>query len=628
MRKEFEMRNHLWWVSLLVFAIACASCSGKKDEPENAVGFPTADVVAADTRSPDERREQIADRVDKLVAEAAKLPRTEFDPAALAVSLGHDPQKHFEWVRDHTSWAPYRGLLRGSQGVMLDRVGSNLDRSVLLGDLLRRSGHTVRLAHATLSEGQARELLGKVRPMPAQRAASATGELSVKSQQAKSKAESLVELQTQTIIAALKDAANAKQDDDSVAIAALRDHWWVERQENGKWISLDVLLPDAKAGETLADSSSTSVWNAADAAPSIPDSEWHTVDLRVVVERYEAGATTEATVLKTTLRPAETLGKPLRLSHAPVPWPDALPDPDVDPQPFRDAALAVKLWIPVLQVGSEKIVNAGYTEKGDLQSELVESVNDIGKVGGAGVASGMDMALGGFSPDEVTPAATAEWIDYEIKVPGAETQRLRRPIFDLLGPARRASHAADFDGTPDLRKLERFEALWAPTDILLQTSDFTGDFFADLHSADVVANQKALKDLASEKDPAKARELATELLGRIEIWGSLPNYALWRSNLGANAGDSFIDRPNVFHYRAGRAVVKAGRGVFRELIDVASNPGGTRSSSHNKSFEIRVRQGVADTVAEMLALGADAGTAENTASVFSRLPADNNRGLL
>jgi hypothetical protein len=43
---------------------------------------------------------------------------------------------------------------------------------------------------------------------------------------------------------------------------------------------------------------------------------------------------------------------------------------------------------------------------------------------------------------------------------------------------------------------------------------------------------------------------------------------------------------------------------------------------------VRVRQGVADTVAEMLALGADVGMAENTASVFSRLPANNNRGML
>ncbi len=624
------MNSCAWRVLLLALVVACASCSGKKDESANAAsGSQTGEPAKVEVaKSPEDARKGLADHVDRIVAETAKLPRTEFEPAALSASLGQDPQKHFEWVRDNTWWAPYRGLLRGSQGVMLDRIGSNLDRAVLLGDLLRRAGYTVRLAHASLSEDQTRELLGKVRTMPAQRGDNASDQQASEARQFEAKAESLVQSQTQTILAALKDAASPKQADDSVALAALRDHWWVEREENGRWIALDVLLPDAKPGETLAGAASTSSWNADAATPSIPDSEWHTVDMKVVVERYEAGATNEFTVLEASLRPAETAGKPLRLSHAPVPWPDEIPDPDVNPQPFRDAALAVKMWIPVLKVGDEQIINAGFTGKGDLQSELVESVSDIGKLGGAEVVSGMDMALGGFSPDEVTPAATAEWIDYEIKVPGSPIQRLRRPVFDLLGPARRASHATDFDGTPDLRKLERFEALWGATDILLQSSDFTAEFVAHLHSADLVASQKALKDLAREEDPAKARDMATEILGRIEIWGALPNYVMWRSSLGANAGDSFIDRPNMLHYRAGRAVVKAGPGVFRELIDVASNPGGARRGSGSSSFEVRVRQGVADTVAEMLALGADIGMAENTASVFGRLPANNNRGML
>src|SRR5262249_22509473 len=44
--------------------------------------------------------------------------------------------------------------------------------------------------------------------------------------------------------------------------------------------------------------------------------------------------------------------------------------------------------------------------------------------------------------------------------------------------------------------------------------------------------------------------------------------------------------------------------------------------------EVRVRQGVSDTVAEMVVLGADQGAAANTASVFSRLAADGVRGLL
>lgn len=624
------MSSQMWRVSLLALSVICASCSSNKDEASSAAngaqGGGPANIEVA--QSPEEASENIGDRVDQLLAAAAKLPRTEFEPAALAASLGKDPQKHFEWVRDRTWWAPYRGLLRGSRGVMLDRVGSNLDRAVLLGDLLRHAGHAVRLAHATLPEEQAREFVEKVRPVPAQRFAEAADTRSAELKQAQTRAETLVESQTQTILAALKSSAPPQQSDDSTAVAAMRDHWWVEYEKGGEWVALDVLLSDSKAGAILAESTSTSQWKLGDAAPSIPDSEWHTVDIRVVLERYEAGETTEKVLIATSLRPAERLGSALRLSHAPVPWPDALPDPDADPKAFKDAALAVTMWIPVLKIGDEEFVHTAFTNEGELQSDLENAVSVLSKAGGLQVASGMDMALGGFSPDEARPAATAEWIDYEIIVPGSQNQRFRRPVFDLLGPARRASKAADFDGTPDLRKLERFEALWAPTDILLQAADFTGEFVADLQVADLVENQAALKDLAHEKDPAKSRELAAELLRHIEIWGPLPNYVLWRSSLGTSAGDSFINRPNVLHHRGGRAVVNAGPGAFREVIDVASNPGGTRPGYTGSSFELRVRQGVADTVAEMLALGADAGMAENTAAVFSRLPANNNRGML
>lgn len=621
------MLSQPWRASLLAIFLVCAACSGNKEEPRETAGESSgepAKIEVADT--PEEAKEGIEERLDRLIAEAEKLPRAEFDPAALSASLGKDPEKHFEWVRDRTWWAPYRGLLRGSQGVMLDRVGSNLDRAVLLGDLLRRAGVTVRLAHADLSEDQARELLGKMRPIPANRFAEAADTRSAALKQAEANAESLVESQTQTILAALKRAGSTQPVDDGTAVAAMRDHWWVEHEANGEWLALDVALPDAKPGETLARATATSPWKAADAAPAIPDSEWHVVDIRVVLERYDAGETTEMQLLATSLRPAERLGSPLRLRHAPVPWPESLSDGD--PKAFNDAALAVEMWIPVLKVGDEEFVHTGFTNEGKLHAELEKAATAMSRAGGLQVASGMDMALGGFSPDEARPAATAEWIDYEIIVPGSKSQKFRRPVFDLLGPARRASNAADFDGTPDLRKLERFEALWAPTDILLQSSGFTGEFVADLQASDLVENQKALKDLAREEDPDKARQQATELFDRIEIWGPLPNFALWRSSLGANAGDSFIDKPNVLHHRAGRAVVNAEPGTYRELIDVAFNPAGARLGSTGSPFEVRVRQGVADTVAEMLALGADVGTAENTASVFNRLPANNNRGLL
>src|SRR5437879_6310605 len=113
---------------------------------------------------------KMADEMERafkaLEAAEKEIPRDTFDPKAIVDKVGRDPVKLFEWVRDNTYWVPYQGCLRGHIGVPMDRLGSSLDRSLLLAELLRVAGHKVRLAHAGLTETQAKELLPKLRPAP------------------------------------------------------------------------------------------------------------------------------------------------------------------------------------------------------------------------------------------------------------------------------------------------------------------------------------------------------------------------------------------------------------------------------------------------------------------------------
>jgi len=166
-------------------------------------------------------------------------------------------------------------------------------------------------------------------------------------------ATALARSQAERLHAAVRSAANEAGADDRTAVAALQDHWWVERLEGGQWIAMDVLLPDAKPGDALTTASSTSEWKASDGDPAIPESEWHTVRVRVVVERYENGATSESTALETTLRPAEVLDQPITLRHLPDPWPESLPDPKTDPNALGNTAVNVRRWLPFLQVGEK-----------------------------------------------------------------------------------------------------------------------------------------------------------------------------------------------------------------------------------------------------------------------------------
>jgi hypothetical protein len=644
------MQFHRWRISLLALLLVCASCSGKnKDEGGETSDTPQGSASAGTDAGvpPQAQAKELDALVDVIVAEAAKLPHSEFDPAALAARLGKDPQAHFEWVRDHTWWAPYRGLLRGSKGVMLDRVGSNLDRAVLLGDLLRRAGHTVRLAHAEIPEARARELLGKLRPIPEQRrrppaSPSISAERqraieeilpkegeSLQEQIADSKrrtdeARSLARLQADQLLATVKGAATGDATADRRAMAALQDHWWVERSDSGKWIAMDVLLPDAKAGDTLAAASQTSEWKADLDAPSIPDSNWHSVQVRVVLERYADGDTRESTLLETVLRPAEVFDRPVLLTHFPKPWPELPPDTKADPNAVGNAAVSVKEWVPFLQVGDEMVSDSGFTESGDLIAEALDPKRDIAKTGGGGFMSGFGESLGEGATS--SSSVTAEWIDYEIRVPGESGQRLRRPVFDLLGPARRSAKATGFDPNTNDRLIERYEALLSLTDIFLQPCDIPEEYLAHLATRNIVANQAAFRELAREPDPAKASKLAATLSERLDTWGPLPSLAYWRSELGGQPQTWFIDRPNVLNYRIGLPAVNADRIVVREMTDIAANSIGVRQGAGRSPFEVRLRQGVTDTVAEMLALGSEPGKAANTSSIFAAAGAAANGG--
>lgn len=645
---------------LLLSAYGVVSC-GKKDESVTDPRRPDATEAGAPEVTV-ARREELEALVDAIVAQARELPRSEFDPGALAEKLGKDPDASFTWVRDNTWWAPYRGLLRGSNGVMLDRVGSSLDRAVLLGDLLRRSGHTVRLARARIPENLARELLGKVRPITDRRRepvarkplapetkraieAILPGGEKVRQQQIANsrklagEAAALVRRQTDQLQAALREVApSTSVSDERAAVSAMRDHWWVELKRGGEWIVLDVLLPDARIGDVLVAASSTSEWQAAQDAPSIPEDDWHVVGLRVVAERFEGGSTTESTVLETNLKPAMVLNRPITLGHMPMQWPQGLPDANADPNALGNAAVNVKEWVPFLKIGNEYVAQSAFTDSGDVKSSPLSSQSDINEVGGGSVFGGFDDALSGGAG--TTSQMTAEWIDFEVRVPGKATQRLRRPLFDLLGPANRAAHTEDFDATTNDNLLTRAEALMSSTDILLQPCGFTGEFVAYLASAWVVAMQADLRRLAKESDTAKKKEIAGEILDSADSWGPLPSLALWRTALGEASGGLFIGQANVVSYRFTPPIVNADVSPPRQLIDFASNATGIHGSANRSDFWIRVEQGIADTVAEAMTLDGDLRESESAASllamvetgpdrlhVFGRGARDDVRGL-
>jgi hypothetical protein len=603
------------YASGLILALCCIACSQQSDKTPPADDSPQSASSADTARSTPigEAVRKINSILDEIADRDKKLPHREFDPAALATALGPDPKTQYEWVRDHTWWVPYSGLLRGARGVLLDRVGSTVDRAVLLGDLLRRTGHQVRLAHTTLSQRQASYLLTGMKPSRPQRPG--TNAPAENSAPIFSEALALVDARADPLLAAFEDGAAAgRSRSDSSAIEAIRDHWWIEYLADGKWVALDLLAPAADIGHALAAASDSYVWEPASEKPPVPDKQWHSVNLRVVVERYENSATTESTVLEHVLRPAEVLGMRIELTHYPTPWPEEFPFSVSQPNALADAAVQVKQWVPMLLVGDRTVDQSGIADDGSVIADPFSSLKAVAETGGSGFMVGFGEALGGAASSQ--SSMTAEWLDFELHIPGSAVRTIRRPIFDVLGPEKRAARVAGFDaGTNDLL-VKRYQALVGMYSILIQPCAFTEDYVSHLAMSTFLEIRGDVQRLAVEKDPKVLQGIASSIVARMEVWNPLSRLAHMRSLLSKEAADWFIDQPNVLILGKGLPIVNADKAALIEFIDIATNSVGVRPDPALNAFQVRLRQGVVDTISEQLALTGTLDQGENTATTF------------
>ena len=399
--------------------------SGAAREPAAADLATTLGIdPSAPTPTPAALNAALANSLRAIEDGERDMPRDRWDPAYVAEALGPDPQQVFAWVQANTSWIPYKGLLRGPVGVLMDRLGNSLDRALLLATLLRQPNRSVRLAHGTLSEEQAFELLpdllilrhgGRFEPpeqgddsLSSVAATYQLDEVSVRRtlvaqadswerkrtqlrerapEQARRLAAAVGRPQADQADAVLRSAVDVVL---RSAVDALRDHWWVQMLDGGTWVDLDLVSHAAAASLTAADRTLD--------PENVPDDLRHRVMLRVIAEQWSNGVLTERVALERMLRPSNLIGVPVVLSFIPGNWPKAFPLANMSPaQSVRALALDQREWTPTLTVGKTPYTRSTIRESGDLGAgpELT------GGGGLAGFGSALEDALG---PSASSPA--------------------------------------------------------------------------------------------------------------------------------------------------------------------------------------------------------------------------------
>jgi len=358
------------------------------------------------------------------------VPRTfdlsHVEPAHFAEALGKDPQRIFEFVRDHVAYEAYAGCLRGPRGTLLAMAGNSVDRAALLASMLEASGQEVRFARGTLSDADAKELvLSMWVERPTALRAIADDELAPELKAARETVLAGVQRDYGLIREHLKnvkrlpdDAANPSLD---VLIDEAKSHYWVQWRKDGQWVDLDPSFADAVPGSAYAEP---------EILDALPDDVFHRVAVRVLVEEYEVLLSGDAVgepkmreILAYSANAADLSGIDLVLTHQPENWKG----------PARSVATSLAAAIedtgrvkPVLIVGNEKPI------AGEPFRQKPPTGRGLGGVGGL---------LGGEGTRKPVALATAEIVELEFVGPDGGKQTVVREIFDVVGQARRIAEA-------------------------------------------------------------------------------------------------------------------------------------------------------------------------------------------
>lgn len=586
--------------------------SRKRSVPQPRLGFPAAlffllsftlCLRADGPAKPgsDSLQEKLDRAFAQLQKADARIPADSYDPVAVVKAVEARPDDLFAWVRDHTRWVPYRGALRGPTGVMADRVGDSLDRALLLAEFYRHTTVQFRLAHAKLTDEQARLLYQKFRASPHPEAVKFAP-----ADPAKPAAQKLQRLGESLSQAAAADSksllamltlSKAPPAGESDAIEALADHWWVQRSDNGQWVDLDPTIPGAKAGDHVAAPAETFTLQ------DLPADVWHTVRISIIAERWADGKLTQSPLLTRTIRPGAILGSTLYLTHLPLDWPHAPPTgTGADAaRAARTQALTPTEWVPILRLGMETASDAGVRSDGSVDPK--PQMNATARAGGGAAnaaksaASAFDSAFGGPPPKPAEPAGlfTAEWIEYTLHAPGARDEVIRREVFDLIGPGARAAGVSSKPAPSELDRANAALALCGRVDIVALPCQPSPNYVGHLLLSSLIeARPQIEKAVAAVHSGGGEAEMSASPFVPAPLYG----FALLRGNFGSNPGEWYIARSNVFAFHNFARLTADDQQTYCQATDLIANDVAVEPGSNADPVQIRVNQGIFDTVAE------------------------------
>ena len=590
-------------VSSCAILIAClwlppaphVACAADGDAGTAAVG-PLAPATTQESRVAG-----LARLMDRLSECAREQSRDGFDYQAVIESVGRDPVKLAKWVKENTRLVPYSGLLRGPQGVLMDRVGNDLDRALLLAQLVNSSGYECRLARAILADDEAAVLIASaaLTPLP--------GMAGGKPSESYLAMDAAVDKQTKVLMALVApaiDMAKIGQSLDASRLADAKDHWWIQYNPAGKWIDLDPDSDGKPSGRLGREKPVFFACTTNDLAGKIPAELFHSVTFKVVIERWKDGKLEEEAAIETAMKTWDHPSDHVVLYHrvddkkakaqgsAQV---ENLSDLK-EPVAIKAALLKHHGWRPLLVVNERAKGSKAFDETGTLYAP---------EGGAAQVGSGVRNAFGnalntGAAPPPPQSVLTAEWMDLTLTRPGHPPVKLRREVFDSIGPALRALATKGPIPKPvydESHQVDRAGALSGWTNHQVATSTVPWEYVFHNNCRKLLDRRTAILRAASDPPGTDNGRFLKSLASGDQL--SLFNF--YRAIQPDHV--TYQDRPNVFS--CNMRWQSGADGVCRAIYesDLAINSVAATGSSPSDAFAACVHRGVADTCLEALIVG-------------------------
>jgi hypothetical protein len=525
------------------------------------------------------------------------MPHDRIDPAAV-LTIARDSAGLFGWVHDHTRPVSYDGALRGPQGVLMDRQGNSLDRSLLLARLLQLAGNEVRVVGATLGPGGAES----VAQLVAQAALQAPG--------GQSPAAGVdLEAQAARIASAILSIAGpigpASAPNEST-------HYWVQFRDGTDWVNADPTL--AAIGEVRPHNALRPV--AVDPQtfhPAASEGLGHSVELRLIVERWEAGRLAESPLASVTFDPSGGVVSPLTFTFLPMnpTTGSAVPRRFGNGADLRAALLRETAWTVVLrdERGPWRL-GPSFDESGVVGS-MPRSLDNTGRLAAASsrVAGGFADALGGGEDPAPRSVLTALVAEYETRSASAPPKRIRRFVFDSIGPVARRSSGKTLP-TPvwtEQQRVDRGVDLAGVHDSLIAFSGLAPDGYAYRFARRMVAAKEAIRALWAGSSDPDILEAANDGLSL----RSLELFAAVRAS--SQRAHVTVAEPQIIR----RVIRYVPQGAAELIVQVLGDLAWNRLAPVSGGAPSMVAiQGVLDTLQEAaITLGTDTG--ETTASLLN-----------